>query len=69
MKTTIEDIRRDIAQLNEMMPAGFGENGFNAHIDYKDCFVYYDKNGFSVTERRKPGQSEDELFSYSERWA
>ncbi len=68
MKTTIEDIRRDIALLNKMTPAKFAGHDFNAHIDYSDCFVYYDQNGFSVTERRKPGQSEEELFHYSEKW-
>ena len=68
MKTTVEDIRRDIARQKELMPAEYAGQAFNAHIDYPDCFVYYDQNGFSVTERRKPGQPDEELFHYSEKW-
>ena len=69
MKTTIEDIRRDIVVLNEMTTGKFGDSLYNGHIDYADCIVYCDQHGFTVVERRKPGQSDENLFYYSEKWS
>lgn len=67
MKTTKDDIRRDMALVNEMTAVKFSGAECNGHIDYADCFVYYDPNGFSVTERRKPGQADEEAGFYREK--
>lgn len=51
-KTRDEDIRRLIRLAGEWLAEGEdGPGSVSGHIDFSDCAVWFDENGYSVVDR------------------
>ena len=52
-KTTDEEIRKMIEYVREMMKERNGGEPVNGsgHIDFTDCAVWFDKDGYTVVDR------------------
>ena len=64
-KKTDEEIRKVIADTREMIRKRYGgmDSAGNVLIDFTDCMVWFDENGYTVVDRYGPARS-GKRFSY-----